>query len=754
MTADEVLQQMQALQSDNRAYCVIDPDTREISIPSKYQRLGVESDEKSERIWFQCPRIVGDNIDLSELQLRVNYQNANNQKDQYIVTDVQVDGDNIVFSWQLYRKVTAYQGSVSFIVCAVRVSGEIIQNEWNTTLATSQVLQGLEVENPEITEEESDVIAQLLQIVTNTSEQAVSDVNTAKTGAISAITEQQTDSVGAVQSAQLSAVSSVESAGELIKESLPSDYVELSDNVDEMDRTKAPAIIENASGESIKLSDSANTPLSDTHLYGKSDQETTTGANLFDISVGFGAEKSMELEAESGKKLYIMVSDTSGSRQVNYRLVYTDDSVYDAAIINANDVNGTHKTIVTLEKDIKAISIYIVSAPDLVDRTIDKAMVSISDVEIPYEPYTGGEASPSPDYPQQITIPGIEGSIGIEVAGENLFDAGKVKSSSATVIVENDGKIIRASGKTAWAQSGAVIVNVNPGEEFTASIDEIQTTGSSIIAIQYSSNNESIGSLTNSNRAKTFTVKNGETSIRIIFVANAKSDEQSSDVNAVFVGFMLSRGGSALPFEPYAGRQFCQLLTPNGFPGIPVTSGGNYTDSDGQQWICDEVDYARGKYVQRVQILDSDDLQISTYSSSYIIQDKTSSNVKVPEPKYDAMICNICNRWSESWDNNYVHMFLQKKGQKIVIIGKWTDSQEAKAVLDKGVTVVYPIETPIETDLTTEQLTALKQLRTYQTVTNITTDSEPQIGMEVEYTADTKTWIENKIQEIQKIFLN
>lgn len=234
MTADEVLQQMQnsiSLQSDGQIYCIIDPDTRQISIPSEYQLLGVESDEKTERIWFQCPKIVGDNIDLSKLQIRVNYQNANSQKDQYIVTDVQVDGDNIIFSWQLYRKVTRYMGTVSFIVCAVKVSGETIQNEWNTTLATAQVLQGLEVEEPEITEEESDVIAQLLQIMTDTSDQAVSNVNVAKTNAISAITSQQVESVSAVESAQSTAVQAIENKGESIKESLPSDYVELESRV-------------------------------------------------------------------------------------------------------------------------------------------------------------------------------------------------------------------------------------------------------------------------------------------------------------------------------------------------------------------------------------------------------------------------------------------------------------------------------------------------------------------------------------------
>ncbi|MEI3413656.1 MAG: hypothetical protein V8Q88_00530 [Christensenellales bacterium] len=47
-------------------------------------------------------------------------------------------------------------------------------------------------------------------------------------------------------------------------------------------------------------------------------------------------------------------------------------------------------------------------------------------------------------------------------------------------------------------------------------------------------------------------------------------------------------------------RQTITLQTPNGLPGIPVTSGGNYTDPSGQQWMCDEVDLKRGVRVQRV----------------------------------------------------------------------------------------------------------------------------------------------------------
>lgn len=184
MTAEELLAQMESeimpLSVESPDKCVIDPESREIVIPETYQILGVESDEKVERIEFECPKIVGDNIDLSKLQIRINYQNANGDKDQYIVEDVETNGDNIEFSWLLSRKVTMYRGTVNFVVCAVKVSGETIRNEWNTTLATSQVLEGLEVDTPEPTEEQSDVITQLLNIVKQTSESSVQAVKQAE----------------------------------------------------------------------------------------------------------------------------------------------------------------------------------------------------------------------------------------------------------------------------------------------------------------------------------------------------------------------------------------------------------------------------------------------------------------------------------------------------------------------------------------------------------------------------------------------
>lgn len=142
---------------------IIDPETRQIAVPENFL-LGVESDQNVERVRFQCPKIVGDNIDLSKLHIYVNYQNANQEVSSYWCQDVEVEGDNITFSWLVSRAATMYQGETIFIVCAKKSDEEgNLTNEWNTTIPEHGgiVLEGLEPD-PRLEQQYPDVIEQIL----------------------------------------------------------------------------------------------------------------------------------------------------------------------------------------------------------------------------------------------------------------------------------------------------------------------------------------------------------------------------------------------------------------------------------------------------------------------------------------------------------------------------------------------------------------------------------------------------------------
>ena len=174
-SVDELFDQMEEQGVEAYAeeqYCVIDADTRTITVPPEYQLLGVENDKKVERLYFRCPKIVGDNIDLSTgFQLFICFENAGNEADAYHIDDMQVEADNIIFSWLLGEAVTRYKGNVQFAFCAIKPGeeGEPDLNRWNTTINNECVcLIGLK--STEIVEEQNaDAIAQLWDAISQIS---------------------------------------------------------------------------------------------------------------------------------------------------------------------------------------------------------------------------------------------------------------------------------------------------------------------------------------------------------------------------------------------------------------------------------------------------------------------------------------------------------------------------------------------------------------------------------------------------------
>ena len=201
--------------------------------------------------------------------------------------------------------------------------------------------------------------------------------------------------------------------------------------------------------------------------------------------------------------------------------------------------------------------------------------------------------------------------------------------------------------------------------------------------------------------------------------------------------------------------QSLTLATPNGLPGVPVSKDGNYTDSNGQQWVCDEIDLGRGKYVQRV--------------NNFVLNDKTPFSVDIGAKHENSILINIsvtdasnfntlgansmlCDRlkaceWNiysidevscgYTGEANYLRVGLP--------ISAGTEIEEIKNYLaDKSFKILYIIATPIERDLTPEEIAAYKALRTYGPTTVITNDAG--VGMEVTYVADTKAYIDKKFK--------
>ena len=164
-------------------YCTLEPVSRKLTLTEPQRIAGVESDENVRGLKFKFPKII-EGTDFTQMQMRINFMNSRQEKGQYIVTDLKpVDGeaDYITFTWQFSRLVTHYRGITKFVICAVKTDeGGTITAEWNTALAQMRVLEGLEVDKPEISPEEKDVIAQLISICQDSADEAAQSAQQAK----------------------------------------------------------------------------------------------------------------------------------------------------------------------------------------------------------------------------------------------------------------------------------------------------------------------------------------------------------------------------------------------------------------------------------------------------------------------------------------------------------------------------------------------------------------------------------------------
>ena len=193
------------------------------------------------------------------------------------------------------------------------------------------------------------------------------------------------------------------------------------------------------------------------------------------------------------------------------------------------------------------------------------------------------DGTPTPDAPVPIVSAGDGGGVAVKVTGRNLLNIPDWSGTARGVTVTAKDGLISISGTA--TSSGYAKLDIPP---FIAS--GVTILSSSITSPKVKLVSETWGVILSLGTAD----KMSDTATRIVFLVT-----QGQTYNLTGVKVQLELGTTATAYSPYC-EQLLTLPTPNGLPGIPVTSGGNYTDENGQQWVCDEVDLERGVRVQRI----------------------------------------------------------------------------------------------------------------------------------------------------------
>ena len=535
------------------------------------------------------------------------------------------------------------------------------------------------------------------------------------------------------------------------------DYIEKSINENTQ---KAPAIAEKASGETLNVTDSSDLGLKGLKVLGKSQQVTTTGAQLFDASKLPTKSANGATVTNNGDGSFTISG--SGTLSGEFRQAYDlnhEESVrllkkgflnlranktepYVSIVIYFNEsqkeLNTTSKEetrLEILENEINNESFHIkVQFYGRIGKEIVSGIVKpmlYQDGDGTWELYTGRQPSPSPEYPQEIKIPGSDGSLEVRVFGAQLI--AKTYASATingiTYTVNDDGSVT-ANGKA--TSNSFFLLSMLP------KANDVFLSGgkSESISIVY----------TNMVNKGYKDVGNG------IYIPNQFDYEkypnsriqiqitEGATVTNEIIRPMLNAGSTALPWEPCK-LQPLTLSTPNGLPGIPVDSGGNYMDAEGQEWVCDEVDFKAEKYIRRVY---TETVSLSAQEGEGGVR-YVGKTTYVPG-RIEAISSTLQYNRVAGYTTNGVRAVVNNNDIQVVA------HYEDKILTE--IDLVYVLKTPIETDLTSEEIAAYRALHTNYSTTNVFTDSDPQVGLEMEYVADTKSYIDKKFEELQKALVN
>lgn len=557
----------------------------------------------------------------------------------------------------------------------------------------------------------------------------------------------------ASKAAQVSAVSAEKSAerAETAKEEIQESADQIQKNTEDIagleETVSTAGISVTEAGTEIVVPECTGGKFQGLKLYGKSEQKQYQGTNLLDLRNGKNGTGEGVTYTKNEDGSYKRTGTATG---VNANVWFAGGYYKDAETATVlftlkagkyvtRDCVLYHGTDscsgnITINNDLTITGVR--NPGQTVEKTYNDTIyprINAGSTDTGWEPYTGGMPSPSPNYPQEINIIGNNNAINVTLHGKNLW-----KPYVGGFISNTDGQVTYGDIK------------------FMAATDFIETAGKdiTIIASDFKKSIECSYSFrvgfydSDKKWIKNIAIySNKEIHINDYEVKPAFI--RVSAPAAIYDTLQIEYGSIANAYEPYHDPQTMAILTPNGLPSIPVSSGGNYTDSSGQEWICDEIDFERGMYIQRVGTKVGFDGFQETNSANSDMSLRIVCNMNdIEKVKFTPIICNklrLEKKNSYTDEGTYISTSETDTGRVCVRVEGIKTMEEYQEIL-ADMQYFYILATPIETPLTAEEINAYKSLYTYDGTTII--DNDAGCYMEATVPQDTKYYIDSKIAEL------
>lgn len=493
-----------------------------------------------------------------------------------------------------------------------------------------------------------------------------------------------------------------------------------------------------ASGNPAIMSDTLkNNPMNEMKVFGWSKQESTTGAQLFPtITPSIEEKNGITVEYMEHGKIHIsgtaektvdFIAPTFELLAGTYTLsmgVNIDNTLMRCTLSTTEGLpyfdilnNEASKTETTEDNMILYLLLRVYGGKTI-DITI-QPMLNTGTSPLPWEPYTGGQPSPSPDYPQEIVSAGAGGEVEVTICGKNLFDGNTDISKT---------------------QYYKLPIQMKKGAKLTMSFIGVGTGSGAVKAYCHDSELNFCNTFfyfdakSGVNKySSTITCSGGEKNIFFCKTSFTRLFEKIYDIQ-------IEINDVTTDYTPYHEPQFLSISTPTGLPAIPVDSDGNYTDANGQQWIADYADLKRGKYVQNICDLPLKDINLEWNTWGVNVNTSNGTGFYAYLTKYAHVgntktLATICQHNADAWggikigcnaevNNNYITISLHTSDLDDASDNTKAIASFKKIVEQTDTHVLYVRAEPIERDLTPEEIQAYKNLVTYARTTIVENDAE------------------------------
>lgn len=359
--------------------------------------------------------------------------------------------------------------------------------------------------------------------------------------------------------------------------------------------------------------------------------------------------------------------------------------------------------------------------------------------------------TPAPDSPVPLVNAAAGGAIQVHARGKNLLEP-QIPGNNYLTLEDDGAYLLEAQGTT---EIGSI--TFVKGIAFSLSITRKAGSGPLpclILRRADGSNYKTNYGATD----KPLTVTPDE-DISVSVVIQANSGNGYAEIGQSFY-VQVEIGSAATVYEPCKDGGSVTVSAPNGLPGIPVTSGGNYTDATGQQWISDEIDLGRGVYIKRVNRLnDWTTRSISTHqyaNDNYYVAMIGSDGLAAAK---SAGVCTHLPQFNDGGAS------LKQAAVMFILVGSsaplhvsvptaiaTTPEELRQWLIDNNVEICYAMKDSVETPLSADDLAAYKAMRS--TKPNTTVYNDAGAWQHVDCAADTKLYIDKKFNELQSAILS